>query len=138
MGCKKQNNEIEADFLSTSINNLNIESKIKWIVVLPGLGCHGCIDQGEAFMQEYIKYEGILFILTKIESLKILQQKINVNIKDYSNIYIDKERSFEIPTENTIYPCIIKLEKGKFIKHEFQSPANGEAFNKLKRKIILQ
>lgn len=136
VSCNNKSNKIEEDFLLNSINNLDLDSNYEWIVVLPGLGCHGCIDVAEAFVKEYIVREDILFVLTKIDSLKILQQKLDIDINDYSNIYIDKEGLFDIPTDNTIYPYIIKLENRKLITYEFQSPKNSTAFNILKRKLI--
>ncbi len=130
--CKKENKDIEASFIEESISKIKINPNVKWIVILPGLGCHGCIQEGEGFMQDYIENKDILFVLTKIESLKILQKKINISIKEHTNIYLDRSRVFDIPTDNTIYPCIVQLEKNKVISHEFQSPDNSTAFQNLK------
>ena len=137
ISCKKEDKGIEAIFLATSIENLTIDSPIKWIVILPELGCRGCIQEGEDFMQKYIDNKGILFILTKIESLKILQKKIDIKLKGRSNVYIDKNSMFNIPTNNNVYPCIVQMEKGKIKSYEFQSPKNREAFDKLKKRILI-
>lgn len=93
--------------------------------------CHGCIQEAEAFMKDNIENNDILFILTKISSIKILQQKIGIKVSEQPNVYIDKTDDFSIPTDNSIYPCIIKMEKGQMLDHEFQSPKNGGAFAKL-------
>jgi len=74
----------------------------------------------------------IIFVLIKISLLKILQQKINIDIKEHPNIYVDRDNVFNISADNTIYPCIIQLQNGKIMAHEFQSPKNGLAFQKLK------
>lgn len=132
--CKKSDKEIEVENLVTAIKESKIKGDFKWIVLLPGLGCNGCIQEGEAFMRDNIHFD-ILFVLTKISSLKILQQKTGIKLKEHSNIYIDKENIFDLPTENSIYPCIIQLENGKIIDHEFQSPRNGAAFRKLKKLV---
>ena len=135
LSCNKSLKEVENEYLTSIVVKLKIGNNIKWVVVLPGLGCHGCIQEGEAFMKDYINNKEILFVLTKISSLKILQQKLNLKIKDHLNIYIDESNNFSIPSENTIYPCIAQIEDGKVKMHEFQSPKNGLAFRNLKKLI---
>lgn len=115
---------------------MNID--FQWIVILPGLGCHGCIQEAEAFMREYIGNTEILFVLTKISSLKILQQKTGIKIEKQTNIYIDREDNFSLPSNNSIYPCIIHLKDGKIVEYEFQSPGNGAAFRKLEDVVLKQ
>ncbi|MCF8716346.1 hypothetical protein JM658_16065 [Joostella atrarenae] len=133
--CEEGEKEIEKNQFSTALTEIELKPSTDWVVVLPGLGCKGCIQEGEIFMKENINNDHIKFILTKIESLKILQKKIGVNLDDYHNIYLDKDNSFEVTTNNTIYPCIIKMEDNQYIDHEFQSPENSLAFDKLKAQI---
>lgn len=134
LSCKKSTQEIEYTFLSNSIEQINIANNYEWIVVLPGAGCHGCIQEGEYFMKENIDNRKILFVLINTSSLKLLQQKIGVKLKEHSNVYIDKDFIFDIPSNNVIYPCVIRLEKGKIKQFEFQSPKNA-AFHKIKKFI---
>lgn len=131
IACNKKAKEKEKVFLSNCIERLDVADRYQWIVILPGTGCHGCIQDGEFFMKKNIKNDKVLFILTKVSSLKILQQKLGFQIKEYSNIYIDKENMFDIPSNNSIYPCVIKLEKGKISTYAFQSPQSN-AFHLLK------
>ena len=134
--CKNNIKEIETASLTTTIGELKINDHIKWIVVLPGLGCHGCIQEAEAFMRDHIKNTEILFVLTKISSLKILQQKIGVQIRETPNVYIDLENEFDIPSDNRIYPCIIQMKDGKMVEHEFQSPQNGACFSETEKPCV--
>lgn len=136
--CKKDPKIEETLYFSKAINKVDIPSNYEWLVILPGVGCHGCIQEGESFIQEHIDQKDILFVLTKIESLKILQNKIGLNIKDHSNIMIDREDMFNVRTDNRIYPCIIELENGKLMGYEFQSPENSTAFEKLQHQILIQ
>jgi len=136
--CKKSIQETETDNLTTAITKLNINKQTKWLVVLPGLGCHGCIQEGEAFMKKYVKNTNILFVLTNIYSVKILQQKIGVQVKNCPNVYIDRENIFDVHTDNSIYPCIARIENGKIVEHEFQSPKNGAAFYNLRSLLLAQ
>lgn len=136
--CKKSIQETETENLTISMAKLNINKQTKWMVVLPGLGCHGCIQEGEAFMKKYVNNTNILFVLTNISSLKILQQKIGVQIKNCPNVYIDRENIFDVHTDNSFYPCIARIEDGKIVEHEFQSPKNGAAFYNLRSLLLTQ
>jgi hypothetical protein len=134
--CKKSSKEIEKGYFTDALSKIDFKDTIKWIVVLPGLGCDGCIQEGEAFMKKYIENKDILFVLTNISSLKILEQKIGIKMKEHQNIYIDRVNGFSISTENSIYPCIIQIKNGKVVSHEFQSPKNGMAFKKLENLVF--
>ncbi len=132
ISCQKSERQIESEFLKNAFINANLDDNVHWIVILPGLGCHGCIQVAEAFMRDHIEYRDILFIITKVSSLKILQQKTGVKINEHPNVIVDREDLFIVPTKNGIYPCIIHVKDGKIKSYEFQSPQNGEAFKKLK------
>lgn len=136
--CKKEEKEIEHDYLETTIKKFNVKNNIKWVIVLPGLGCQGCIQEGEAFMKENISNKDALFILTKIESFKILQNKLDIKLNDHPNVIIDKKNDFQFPTDNGVYPCIIMLNNGEIKGHTFQSPKNGTAFENLKKQIEMK
>jgi hypothetical protein len=132
---ERKEKKIEIESLTQALGKISVNSTFKWIVVLPGLGCDGCIQEGEAFMKKHIENKEILFVLTKIYSIKILEQKIGVDVSEHTNIYIDRINEFDIPTMNSIYPCIIRIKDGKIVSYEFQSPINGMAFNKLQNLI---
>ena len=62
--------KIEKIFLSNAIEQLSVNQQYEWVILLPGMGCHGCIQEAEFFMKKHISNEKILFVLTNIESLK--------------------------------------------------------------------
>lgn len=132
---KKSDADAETQFIYAGIKKVNLGTTEEWIVILPGLGCNGCIQEGEAFMRDYIDSTNIFFILTKVQSLKILQQKIEKKISGRPNIFIDKDGIFNLPTHNVIYPCIVQLKEGNILKIQFQSPENGQAFEWLKMQM---
>jgi hypothetical protein len=131
----KTDKEIEAESINQGIKKIDINKNADWLVILPGLGCRGCIQEGEAFMRDYIDSPKIVFVLTKIESIKILQEKISKNIGNYPNVIVDRNDIFNLHTYNMNYPCIVQLKSGKAGDHEFQCPENSQAFEKLKSKI---
>ncbi|QHS62869.1 hypothetical protein [Chitinophaga agri] len=133
--CEQTEANKEDMVIEDGIKEIKLKSEYDWLVILPGLGCRGCIQEAEAFMRDYIDKPHILFVLTKVQSLKILEQKIGKELHSRTNVYLDKQGFFDIPTNNTIYPCIVQLDKGKAVQHQFQSPENGQAFQLLKTQI---
>lgn len=133
--CKKTEKGIEEEYLTSAIEKIELDNNTNWIVVLPGLGCPGCIQVAEAFMKDNIDNKEIQFVLTRLSSLKILQQKIGVQLMEQSNVYIDRNDIFAIPTDNWNYPCIIRLKNKKIDMYMFQSPKNEEAFDELKTQL---
>ena len=134
IACQQDTEKKEKEFLKKAFKEASIDINYQWVVILPGLGCHGCIQEAEHFMTTHIMDKRILFILTKISSLKILQQKTEVRINEHFNILVDRNNLFDIPTDNRIYPCVIQLKDGKVFKHSFQCPQN-DAFNQLDRQL---
>lgn len=137
LSCKKTDKERETQTISNGIEQLKLKSNTNWLIILPGMGCTGCIQEGEAFVKDNLSNPNIFFIVTNLRSLKILQQKIGKKIQGLPNVFIDHKNIFAIPTSNRVYPCIVQLNKGKIIDHEFQSPSNGQAFEQLKLKATL-
>ena len=124
-GCQQNQGKKEIEIYSKAIEEIKVDSQYQWIVVLPGLGCNGCIQEAEVFMKNNIDDERILFVLTKISSLKILQQKTGVRIDEHTNIHVDRDDLFNITTNNAIYPCVIQLRNGKIFTHSYQKPSNA-------------
>ena len=132
--CKQNPEKIEANSFTQAIEQIKVDGQYQWVAVLPSLGCHGCIQGAEAFMSEHITDSRILFVLTKVSSLKILQQKTGINFDEHTNIFIDRDNLFQISTNNAIYPSVIQLNSGKYFKHSFQNPSN-EAFRQLQKEL---
>ena len=137
LSCEKTDKERETLSISNAMEQLKLNEKPTWVVILPGLGCTGCIQEGEAFVKDNITNPKIFFVVTQLQSLKILQQKIGKKIEGLPNVFIDTKNKFVIPTSNGIYPCIVQLKNGKIIEHEFQSPSNSLAFEQLHLKTNL-
>lgn len=93
------------------------------ITILPGSGCTGCITKAETFFKNNLYNSKFFFILTDLQSLKILNHKLGVSIQNLENVYIDYEKSFQ-NYEYSIYPVYLTLNcKSKTITNvEFQKP----------------
>lgn len=133
--CNRNAENLEMESLTSALDALKIDTRLyDWIVILPGLGCHGCIQDGEYFMQQNVENPKIFYVLTNLSSLKIFQQKTGITIKDHPNIYVDRDNQFVVPTNNSIYPCVIQLKEGQIAEHTFQSPQTV-IFQQLKRHL---
>ena len=120
--CSDSVKQQEREFLKLQIEQMENLGNYEWVVILPGVGCNGCIQGGEYFMKMNVCRKDILYILTQISSLKILRQKLGLDLGKYSNILIDREKLFRIPTGNSIYPCVVKLGENTIEEHWFHSP----------------
>lgn len=120
----------DLNILSEKIEELEIKDSVKYIVVLPEVGCQGCIQEGENFMIQHFNNDDYFFILTRIKSLKILEQKTGISLSKGENIFIDRKLLFALNSNESIYPIIVKMNGGKAISLEYQSPEN-DAFSKL-------
>ncbi len=132
--CQEKNND-EKEFISAAIANQGIVlNDYKYVVIIPGIGCHGCIQESEYFLKQNINNKNILFIISNPQSLKILQNKIKVKLNDYDNVIVDRKSTYELPTNYAIYPCVLYLDENNhdIIDIDFQSPKNG-ALNKLNK-----
>lgn len=131
VGCRTENIK-EKEFFSNALNS-DVKSLdcYNYVVVIPGAGCHGCIQESEYFLKQNIQREDILFIISNPQSLKILQNKIGLKLNDYSNVLINKTSDFQVPTHNSVYPAVVYLNEDKEVKKvEFQTP-NTSAFHNL-------
>lgn len=138
IGCTSNDSGKEYTFLTQSLENSDIHlENYKYIVILPGSGCHGCIQEGEFFLKQNVSNKSILFILSNPTSLKILQNKLQINIKNQHNIIIDKSSRFNVPTKNSIYPCVIFLDSRNKIRNIIFQKPQSRAFYELYRELSL-
>jgi len=131
LSCSKIKDKTEANF---DINQKYVVDKIEQIIdlnnncyshiiVLPGTGCSGCINKAEIFFKNNIYQPNYLFILTDFQSLKILNHKLGMDIKNLKNVYIDNENLFK-NYDYSVYPAFLTLNcKTKSITNvTFQTP----------------
>ncbi|MES2418275.1 MAG: hypothetical protein V4541_08805 [Bacteroidota bacterium] len=109
---------------------------IKAVVVVPGVGCEGCISSVENFLvAEYQKDNSIKFVLTSIASTKLLKTKLHLDL-DNPNIILDHENQFSNQIFDSIYPTIFFLDgKGK-VNHVEQVSLTEDGLVTLQKQII--
>lgn len=103
------------------------EGYIEYIIVIPNQGCGGCITSAEQFYDLYKSAHNLKFIFTNIISIKLLNNRLNIN---KSNTYIDSQNKILklLPSDAKIYPSIITIENGNATKIQYQSPYEDALF----------
>ena len=126
--CKNEEHR-EREYLNDVLAEYPQLTKYSWLIIIPGAGCNGCIQESEYFLKKYVSEKSLCFVLTNISSIKILQQKTSVKIKEHPNVYVDRDNVFLLPTNNSIYPCIAEVRNGIVVSVEFQSPQTSALHN---------
>ena len=124
-----------ADRVISLLYEKGIETKgFTHIVIIPGAGCGGCISEAEHFFYEY-KEERILFIFTKVHSVKELRLRLGSHL-DRKNVLIDKEQLYiSAKEEINIYPIIIDIRDAanlewRFLESGISYQSSLESFGK--------
>lgn len=109
-----------------------ITDSIDILVVIPGSGCTGCISGAENYLKTNVdKSSRIKYILTNIQSLKILKLKISKAIAS-PNIYIDEDNLwYDADNRLSIYPLVLYLNKKQIIKYNYISPESRYGLREL-------
>lgn len=98
-----------ADMVVRKLEEKNINlANYSHIVVIPELGCGGCISEAEKFFREN-REQSILFIFTKISSMKEIRLRLGKMIEQ-KNVLIDNEQLYVSKEEEiNVYPIIIDI-----------------------------
>jgi len=81
-------------------------------------------------LKENVNNPNVYFVITQLQSIKVLQQKVGTKLVGLPNVLIDFEKIF-YTGDNSIYPCIIEVKEGRMVSYQFQSPNNSLAFEQL-------
>ncbi|MFQ3214444.1 MAG: hypothetical protein ACI9C9_001983 [Marivirga sp.] len=117
---------------SSEIFNLENYSNV---LILPGLGCDGCISDVENFIIERHNYlSSTLIILTRIESVKLLRLRLGKELLNKKYVIIDENSLFDTPELQTIYPVrLILNEDGHVLEVIEKTPETHDFFSALKK-----
>lgn len=134
VSCGNQQSNLEEQ-LKAGLNTANRQDLLgrDFLIILPRIGCQGCISSVEQFMldsvDEYSKRVG--FILFDIVSIKTTLIRFGDRIIDKPNVYIDKGKILDFNGSVSLYPVIIRMKNGDVDSFEFVSPENEGAMNRL-------
>lgn len=102
------------------------DNNYSYCVIIPGAGCEGCILGTEFFVKRYYGRSDILFIFTRIETLKLLKHKLGQETVNSDNVIFDVDNEFETVKQgtNNIYPTVCKIKEDKVEKIIYVTPEN--------------
>jgi len=103
------------------------------IIIIPNVGCTGCIGEAEKFMLNNINsLKNMQFVLTDINSKKAFKVRFK-DVLHHSCVIIDYENLAETQKLRTIYPKIFYIQERKITKIVEASPEyKGNAWKELR------
>lgn len=117
------------------------DNAYSYCVIIPGAGCEGCISNSEDLVKEYSGRSDILFVFTRIETLKLLKYKLGEQVSSSHNLIYDVDNRFEEIEEgiDNIYPVVCFIKNDKVIDWCYVSPEEKrDVISELKRKLDSQ
>lgn len=119
-------------------NGVVFHPNLKLCIILPEVGCGGCIASGVDFFQRNKEkfqstQEQNMIIFTSITSMKLLYRNLGIDSLNGYYSYLDKDNKYLVKGDNSIYPLILHLRLGQIVKAEYQSPYSGDILGKLEK-----
>ncbi|MCU0446219.1 MAG: hypothetical protein MUE85_15035 [Microscillaceae bacterium] len=98
----------------------------KACIVLPSLGCSGCISEGEDFVIKNLNANGekLMVILTNYQSEKMLKVRFGEPVFRNKNLLLDKEKTIYNNGLVGFYSKIYYFENNKVVDVQEASPDN--------------
>lgn len=120
--------------------NITFDRDLECCLILPEVGCEGCIAEGVDFFHEnascfYRSQRKNMIVFTAINSRKMLFRALGVDsLGEYYNI-MDWDNNYLVEGNNAIYPLVLSLKDGKIIRAEYQSPYSDDVLGNLENKL---
>lgn len=116
------------------------DENLETCLVLPEVGCGGCIDGAVYFLNENKRHYKInqsrnMFVLTAVTSPKMALRTLNETSLDQYYCVLDSTNRYLIKGDNSIYPLVLYLNKGRIVKARYQSPFTEDVFGTLEKYI---
>ncbi|MCW3073506.1 MAG: hypothetical protein JWP69_575 [Flaviaesturariibacter sp.] len=125
-------NTVDTIFKKSEFEN---GTNVKAYVVIPNTGCSGCISSAETLLKTYITRKlPVRFLLTSINSYKVLKMKLGDSIVLNKNVYADVNNQIYKTNDSLLqyYPVIFYMDKSKRLtKYEYVEPDNPDALSHL-------
>jgi len=87
------------------------DKRFKKIIVIPGVGCGGCISDAQTTFTKNYKDNSTLYIFTSIADLKLFKNSLPNDAFDYGNVILDLENILPDIGFKSIYPSIIDIQE---------------------------
>lgn len=120
--------------------NISFDKDLEYCVILPEVGCEGCIASGVRFFQSNKKHflntqKKNMIVFTAINSKKMLFRTIGVSSLENYYCYLDLKNDYLVNDNNSIYPLVLQLKNGSIVKAEYQSPYSKDIMGNLEMEL---
>lgn len=139
--CTHTNNHVTAEVRNLyESRGIVFDNDLKTCLILPEVGCGGCIDGAVYFLNENKEYykksqRHNMFVLTAVTSPKMALRTLNeVSLEQYYCVW-DSTNHYLSEGNNAIYPLLLYLDNGKIVKAQYQSPFAEDVFETLEKII---
>lgn len=109
-----------SDFTSFMKNHGQSYDKTKKVLVIPGVGCTGCISEAQYFFYENKHSEDHIFIFTAINDFKMFKLEVPEILHNAENVIVDKENELMDLGYNSIYPGYLRINNNRLEFEIFQ------------------
>jgi hypothetical protein len=112
--------------LMSEIGVNDLTESVKYVIIIPGQGCSGCLQKAREFMKANHSNSRYLFILTKYDShnqLKILYGKDVL-----ANAIYDRDNVMFNSGFNSMFPAVVSVSSSQFVIN-LASPDNQKLWN---------
>lgn len=124
-------------FADSAFHQSTSDDKPAAYMILPNTGCGGCISSAEKVFADCIKNNyPVRFILTNINSLKVLRQNLGDQVVMDKRVYKDTANILyrKIPELVNIYPVVFYLDKnGRPERFQYVNPENPQTLDSLQK-----
>ncbi len=125
--CYYNSNDLKQIKKCYESRNISFDKDLETCLVIPEVGCGGCIDGSIYFLKEHLSYfkkgqNKNMFILTSINSPKMFLRTLGENNLDMYNCKWANDNKYLINGNNSIYPLLLYLEDGEIVDAKYQTP----------------
>lgn len=138
-GCSSDQNSADSIASLYSNRGINFDKEIEYCIVLPEVGCSGCIAGGVKFIknnrEKFSKSQKrYLIVFTAINSKKLLHRTMGFDLENELNCIVDSLDYYKLKSNMKFYPMLIKLNNGQISNVAFQHPkAEYDIFHELSK-----
>lgn len=96
-----------------------IEDSLDKIIVIPGEGCGGCINNATYYViNNYDRLGSALIIFTGVEDQKLLRNQLGADFLNHPNVLLDSDNHFMDKEVISSYPYILSIRNGSIVTYD--------------------
>lgn len=120
--------------------NMTFDKELEHCIILPEVGCEGCIASGVNFFLNNEKYfsntqKKNMIVFTAVNSKKMLFRTLGITSLENYYCYLDLKNDYLVGGNQSIYPLVLHLKDGVIVKAEYQSPYSENIMGQLEMEL---